>query len=647
MYEQHEHLMSIEQQFEFDVTNLIASSAPIFVLSVQFKFVELCERCEMDSLEIRSAESSPVYIVTDTQDSSRQEGSGNPVSVYSLGQRSERITPDVTLTHIDGLGAYRDQPLSPLEPTSLRAEDLANFPAGIGMQLKGAVALHLTRQEADVSSYWILPDPLGSAMVFFYQHPTAGYFAASTDLAALVRIVQRDGQNISGAPGYFSEMLAQESGGITPSPYNEIRTVPQFHALSITNEGGRLVRYTSLEVLFGGDHNYSSLLEQAATDLIESARAFGKLSGPLTAHLTGGADSRLVLASLLAAGVEDKFQFYCSENSTNKEIVFAENVAAANDLIMTKHSGATSVIMTSDPFARSFTNLSISQGMIMTGVLAGRVSTPGAILGGYHGGTFRSVYPPIGNSSERVSGWEFLASRWRNLEMPGAHLLQESILEELGSSIDRLFQGAREAGAREDALLDYLYLASRNRYFMWLTPFLASRYTPQGGTLYSLAGNRLSLNLPACDRSANRIQFDLFKRLAPNLLDVPFDKPKFRDISGFQELAYTASRRTPRYSNRRASVLPGQVISSPVSAPSRDDIDRARSIGNIPAFYVSSEKASRAHIGEHLRAPSPTVAGALDLTAVRRLIQKSSSTRAKFRVIYRLRNLLSWYSSIE
>lgn len=93
-------------------------------------------------------------------------------------------------------------------------------------------------------------------------------------------------------------------------------------------------------LFFESELSYEDSLEAAQAEIMANIKALSESDHRRkVAHLTGGVDSRLVLASILSCRKESEFAFYCSGGPTEPDKIVAERLAVEFGLTMTNHPG--------------------------------------------------------------------------------------------------------------------------------------------------------------------------------------------------------------------------------------------------------------------------------------------------------------------
>ena len=442
--------------------------------------------------------------------------------LYIVGQSHvpSFVGPGMTVLHVDGAGVFDGRFCTVPADFTLRCEDQANLVERLSKELRGAAALYVADERA--GELLILPDQLSAALLFTYSGPHLQ--AASTSMRALVRTLRATGVSLTRSCDFFVELLASEAGGYTQSSYDEIQAAPLHSHLAFGAKGMSYRSYSGVAPLSQPGISYKEQLHRAAEEITENASVAATMSGTLTTHLTAGADSRLVGAALTAAGVADKFVFFCGANAVTREQDIAQLIAGHMGWTMTQHPGTATATMVPGTVQSRQATLEATEGIKTTGPTEGQLRSRGLVLTGYNGEALKSFY------SGRVEALTpgafdaatFLRAVWpKNLIDPEAGLVQPEAVERIRSTVQAKIDDARDSGVPVETIGDHLYLKARNRYFAWHSAMEGSRYRPQFTPLYSPAMVRLAMSMPLEYRTSGRITFDLFRLLAPRTLEVP------------------------------------------------------------------------------------------------------------------------------
>lgn len=559
------------------------------------------------------------------------------------------VGPGITVLHLDGAAVFEGAFCTSPSDFTFLCEDQPQLIDRVSAQMRGAAALYAADERSE--ELLILPDQLSAALVFTYSGH--GLQAASSSLRSLVRALRAAGVSLTKSSGFFLELLASEAGGFTPSPYDEIEAVPLHSYLSLTNTGMSTHPYRTMPPLAVPGLDYEEQLHLAAEEITANASAAATMPGTLTSHLTAGADSRLVGASLTAAGVADKFVFFCGANAVTREQDIAQKVAGHMGWMMTQHPGTATATTVPGTVQSRQATLEASEGIKSTGPTEGQLRSPGLVLTGYNGEALKSFY------SGRVEALTpgafdavtFLRAVWpKHLIDEDTGLARPEAVERIRASVQGNIDAASTAGVPVETIGDYLYLKARNRYFAWHSAMEGSRYRAQFTPLYSPTMVRLAMSMPLSFRTTGRITFDLFRLLAPQTLEVPFDTAKFRGEVSAEYDAITkpdpASIPKTVYDARPKPTATGTYRRGRVITPTAEHVARARALTGVTAADVANEEIYRSQVRRLVLGKSSPVSDVLREERIRRLTGSQANTRYKIRTLGRLASYLPWYTDL-
>ena len=233
------------------------------------------------------------------------------------------------------------------------------------------------------------------------------------------------------------------------------------------------------------------------------------------ADITGGKDSRLVLALMIEAGVTDRFTFRTIGPPTSADAIVSADIAARFSL---QHELFTFGRMQQDAFDRQVrAHVFQTSGMFNAWILKGGqgLQTVPGISGG--GGeilrSFFGNYPPTSTAQELHAKFVSRCDRLKLLKDDVRAHYAEALRHEL---IDELESG----GCTTEDLLDAFYLRARMRRWFGAGEELgeAFRIYP----LCSLAGVRAAFALGPIRRRAETLHFEIMRSACDALARVPF-----------------------------------------------------------------------------------------------------------------------------
>lgn len=399
--------------------------------------------------------------------------------------------------------------------------DNTNDYENLQFNMKGSVCLFLSQQ----GDTYILPDPLGGAILYYYDSPNIKIFSNSLEniKKILHKIGIRPEKNIS----FFLENIATGNGGLTQSPFKNIFSLNQFEYVKISNGELTINLNRKIEDYIKNAKNksYENTLKTAYKEIKKNIEIVSEYSqkGNKYAHLTGGFDSRLILASLLNTKSQDKFKYFCSGNKGSPDKDIATSLSRHFGLRLTNDSGQFVYKYPRTLKEEIFWSYDFTNGIIKT--LNPYTERRGnIILSGGYGEILRSFYSKENKFDEFNSYNEIVSKLWRN--MNSNSVFKEKFINNFSERFrEKLNQGI-SLGFPENSILDYYYLAVRNRYFVGQISFYSSVFNSRFDPLYSCKIAIDSLFINNKMRSNNFLGLDLLKMFNEELLGLPFDTPR-------------------------------------------------------------------------------------------------------------------------
>lgn len=462
-------------------------------------------------------------------------GPDSPTMGYALDATTTLVSPTARLSPsgltyaVAGFAAIGETLISPDEAVDEEILQRAlRDPDSLSSDLHGAAAL-LVHDSTSGRSVAV-NDPFGSCFLCVYRD--AKRTVVSTDLSLMRVHLKENGVQLGKSIRHVASMFATGVGGFASAPYEGVEILPI--GTFVSARGDTLsVHELDLAPLVAEATatEYEAGIEEMDADITGTFRALAARSdvSPI-AHLTGGADSRLVLAYLQKLGIEDRYLYYCSGHPGETDRIIFESLARHFDLTAAVGSGVSMRRYPSSLEEELTGPLDYSSGMNMSGPTKDWARTDTLILAGGYGETLRSPYgadPEVVMSSTPRERLQFA---WKNnLNVggsPGSSYIADPFIDDLADATDPIVQRGLRAGLSPDAALDLLYVA-RNRMFVGNLTYDHNDFVRRIDPLYSLRGTLFALTRPLDLRKANVIGFDLTRRNSPDLLRLPFDIPRF------------------------------------------------------------------------------------------------------------------------
>ncbi|WP_330194373.1 hypothetical protein [Pseudarthrobacter sp. J47] len=565
---------------------------------------------------------------------------------YVIGAAKRIHSNGRTLIGSHGAGVLRGRFIDNVDVASdALANDGAHSLSELGQDLKGSLTLYVA--EPASRKLTVLPDPLGGGLVFTWQENDD--WAVSSDLAALTSFLEEIGRKPRKSLHYVAAYVATGSGGLIESSFENVLTLPQFAYVEMTPAGVRILEYPCKGEFFNSSMSYEESLQAAEDEILCNVAALaGAGHDRRVAHLTGGVDSRVVLAATLAAGISDKFSYYCSGGPTEPDKIVSNQLALEYGLTTTDHGGLDSRIGPANLEQELLWPFQHTTGIISGVAQPGNLRTSTSIASGGYGELFRSFYNrgSVHSGTTQEAG-EQMFGRLAFGTDTNRRLFSDTFSGLAESKIESIKANGAENGVRKDAQLDYFYLNRRNRYYVGeitrsFSPFV-SRFDP----LYSLAGASLGLRVDGVSRQANVIGMDLMERMAPGLSALPFDSDRFAG-------AYNSLRGRPEAREYQHSGVPEQ------DGVTRIRMENAASIQQTRPTPADRERANKLRMTPRLIAQFPVIREGLrelidglprgefpsvfNPRAVSLLIDREPNHRVYYRTARDLYAALLWYA---
>ncbi|MFA1604570.1 hypothetical protein ACDW82_13055 [Alcaligenes faecalis] len=388
---------------------------------------------------------------------------------------------------------------------------------------RGSLTLYIK----DGDKYFVVPDPLSGSMLFYYKEDENWFI--SSDLESLLLVLREAGIEPKKRFEYLTELISTGNGGFVPSSYEGVCVLDPFEYISITRDSVKILRSPEHDKLLSPLSNIEKkdLFYVVRDEFINNVRSVSQSNiKNKVAHLTGGFDSRLVLAALLASGVDrDLFNVMCSGNEETNDKVIAKKLASHYDLIFTNSDGRNS--------ANSFEPgkaLFPSMGMVRANIPS-RFLEDYVVMSGGYGGLLRSVYGSRATLSNNSIGnvlTSLFGKRFSSDENNG--IVSKKFYDFYYAEFEKYINKIKGYGLSVNSILDYIFATKRNRYYIGSISALYSKHSPRVDPLYSVNALRLALNLTEQERKSNVLGLNLLRSFDEDMISLPFDVSKIDDF---------------------------------------------------------------------------------------------------------------------
>ncbi|PQZ68292.1 hypothetical protein CQ050_13640 [Achromobacter sp. MYb9] len=554
---------------------------------------------------------------------------GGPVYLQKGDEVTVRIREETYIATFHGAGWLGDKLIT-------RAADLLEaLPAvatgeladSIGANLRGSLCLYLHTHD----TFHAFPDPLGAAMLYEYRSPRV--WAHSSDLEALIEAVTHLGEEPKKSLEYLVEVIATGNGGFFPASYEDVATLPPFAYVSIDDMNSYQGSYHCSDAFFARPSNIADLFEEARSDLIQNVRAVAASGfGHRISHLTGGFDSRLILSAMMHEHLHDEFKFMCSGNTQMPDRRIAGELCGHVGIPLTNSDGT--IKRAYAPGNAMFGTFGMLRSDLPESALPDHV-----LMSGGYGECLRSFYGARNAvmtapeaTLQAIHGRTFAAE---------SRMLGPDFYATYVDRFKDFSAGAVSDGLPRDAVLDYMYAAKRNRYYVGLTSEYHSNMTPRVDPIYSVAAVKLGLFTPQAERAGNVQGLKMMASLQPELVGLPFDSdritPTYESLHG--PVTRTAfNGRQPRF------IQDDRITVSPSKPATKEQIQRAQEIKGSLLQIVHLQDV-QAELKKLLAANRASISKVMDWTIVNRFLNPNLSNRNHIRTVFTMHDSLRWYTA--
>ena len=313
----------------------------------------------------------------------------------------------------------------------------------------------------------------------------------------------------------------------TATAYRAVTQLAQEHVLTVDADGLASRPSPTPIVRFDGERGFSPVLDPLLDEGIAQAQAAILLGaggeGPIDLPITGGKDSRVILALCLAAGLRDRLTLFTRGYAGHPDVVAGAGIAAALGLPHRReapHGSDEPAHWSCDRFfAKLMAQTWQTDGMVggWDLILGERIATDTLITG--HMGEMLKAY------SKRplpAGGLDPIAMVKLQAPFDPMALFLPEAREALATQLAMQMAQARGQGAREADLPDIFYY--RNRIPNWLGAIRAIKSFERQPVvpLGAPALLRLAFRLTPEERKSELLHYKIIEHCAPELLPLPF-----------------------------------------------------------------------------------------------------------------------------
>jgi hypothetical protein len=384
----------------------------------------------------------------------------------------------------------------------------------VDMELLGGYCLI----DCDADGLHVRCDPLGLQMVF--RNATGTIWSSSfLAVASTVSVRRFDTQGV-----YEYIFMEMPHGGTTVIEDVQLHDCRQ---VAHVRKSLQLETVQASQPPIGGVRSIASMTDECIAILRSSFRSFADaFSNRIDSGLSGGYDSRLILASLLAVGARPRLHVYGAANS--RDVQVAKQLAARANVEIHHLDKVKQVHPTLEEYrAKAIEWLNAFDGYPADGIMGNgqdiesrmqRVANGAVPVNGGGGEILRNFfYLPDRQYTRRELLWTFYTQFDPATIRPGFSLddYYRNIEKKVGDCVghDRAQLTRRE--------IEWLYSAFRCRFWMARNNSINNRFGAFLTPLFTWPLVKLGLDIPIQEKNHGRFESRLIRALAPDLAAVP------------------------------------------------------------------------------------------------------------------------------
>lgn len=375
---------------------------------------------------------------------------------------------------------------------------------------------------------YFLNDPLGGGFILEYE--IGGRYALGVDPLSIKLALNQRGIQIQRSLSFQISGLATGTHAFAgDTPYQELRALPPGCGISVAPSGKKTVidYQTNDYINLPNPRDYDELVYRGAAKILRNIEAVSNISaGYFLTDLTGGFDSRLVLAGIL--GTQRQNQYIASSIFDNSEWGYAEGLARSVGMKITKNRGLRAAIThPSSYFESCFAASRPSGGMISNDLNANAGAESFVNLQGGYGETFRTFSGYFLSNDSPVNYHDFFKEIWKWAPLHRKYVGQTKLYTEeahqiLTQKTMRIFNRGVDFKHENDSLSNFLYLQLRNRYWIGQQSYWSSRSQIRFDPLYNIHSIAAGYKLDFWRRKSNFVGLDTMRLLDAELLSFPW-----------------------------------------------------------------------------------------------------------------------------
>ncbi|MGP9632700.1 hypothetical protein ACT3R7_06505 [Halomonas sp. AOP43-A1-21] len=316
------------------------------------------------------------------------------------------------------------------------------------------------------------------------------------------------------------------SSPLDVGPFEGMSFIPFDSELVISQEGKiSIKRRKGNDFYYRPSKSESLLFDNAVTEILENVEAIAKSDVKIKiADITGGFDSRLVLAAILKSGLKDEFYFNVNGKYPNPDVNIANFIIEKYDLkkgSLAKNPFKRKSYLSENILHELSTFTYVSSGMknnidrhIDSLFLNSNIVQVGGGFSAYKANKSKSLKNEVPNIESAV-----------NVICSGEFSIPNEQIEEIKKNVKTILESwVLDQGMNVYDALDRYHIEYRTRFHIGLCEHWSRLCQPKVHPLHSPALVRLSFHIGYQARLNDQLLFKLMEYLEPSLCLVPLEK---------------------------------------------------------------------------------------------------------------------------
>lgn len=399
----------------------------------------------------------------------------------------------------------------------------------LGSSIRGALTIYI--QDSITDTYYVLTDFLGSSTVFRFTFGQRDYVSSSLpNLMGLLKDHRLEPQK---SLSYAALIASSSSGGLLESPYEGVGVLGQFQYLKFDEAGISAETYLLRDRIFEQFRGYGSdlkkLRELVLTDVLANVDAASRYpASSHISHISGGLDERVLVAAIRKSGFEYLYKMYNGGALKSESTEIALSLAGRYKYPVSRDPGYEVSLIAGSMAEDSRWRFHETSGVVRGPATPGLRTNKSVVLTPGFGNLFRSLsefngHKDADDNSLDANLLSFFVGNLGNRSGLNSNVLSDDLLEDLKTNIRSIVHKAKRLNVPNDAIQDYLWMATKGRYNDGEGSRSMSPYTSRFDPLYSPWLIPAAWSYARNEREKNFFQLDTIAELDRDLVTLPYN----------------------------------------------------------------------------------------------------------------------------